>query len=204
LIEGLSAGTETRATVLRKIADNPEFVRREFVPAFVITQYFGYLRREPDAGGFDFWVSKLNQFGGNYIDAEMVKAFIASGEYRERFTRSDALPEAFFEIGDKTWSKTFVFKLSDPARIAEARDLIGGRNLWTSGIVTKERIYYNREWRYHLAPSSIGFSDITVEACQTGVIPVENALEEVGGAFLALNVMCVSAQVLRELPPPPR
>jgi hypothetical protein len=204
LIEGLKAGTETRATVLRKIADNPEFMRREFVPAFVMTQYFGYLRREPDLGGFNFWVNKLNQFGGNYIEAEMVKAFISSGEYRERFTRSDALPEAFFELHDQNGPATFVFKLNDPGRIAEARGLIGGRNLWSSGIVIKERVYYNRAWRYHLAPGSIGFADFTVEACQTGVIAVENGLEAVGGSFLPANVMCVSGQIVREVPPPPR
>jgi len=29
--------------------------------------------------------SELNQFNGNYIDAEMVKAFITSIEYRQRF-----------------------------------------------------------------------------------------------------------------------
>ena len=53
-------------------------------------QYFGYLRRNPnDApepglnfGGYNFWLGKLNEFNGNYIDAEMVKAFIISGEYR--------------------------------------------------------------------------------------------------------------------------
>ena len=54
-------------------------------------QYFGYLRRDPDATpdsdltGYNFWLSKLNQFGGSYIDAEMIKAFITSFEYRGRF-----------------------------------------------------------------------------------------------------------------------
>src|SRR5262245_34677613 len=33
----------------------------------------------------DFWLTKLNQFGGNYINPEMVKAFITSIEYRQRF-----------------------------------------------------------------------------------------------------------------------
>jgi hypothetical protein len=31
------------------------------------------------------WLQKLNQFNGNYLDAEMVKAFINSDEYRHRF-----------------------------------------------------------------------------------------------------------------------
>ncbi len=52
---------------------------------FVMMQYFGYLRRDPDEGGYRFWLNKLNQFGGNFEQAEMVKSFIVSGEYRNRF-----------------------------------------------------------------------------------------------------------------------
>ena len=48
-------------------------------------QYFGYLRRDPDSPGYQFWLNKLNQFGGDFRSAEMVKAFITSGEYRSRF-----------------------------------------------------------------------------------------------------------------------
>jgi hypothetical protein len=43
------------------------------------------MRRDPDDAGFNFWFSKLNQFGGNYVSAEMVKAFITSTEYQQRF-----------------------------------------------------------------------------------------------------------------------
>jgi len=35
--------------------------------------------------GCDFWLTKLNQFNGNFVAAEMVKAFINSTEYRQRF-----------------------------------------------------------------------------------------------------------------------
>jgi hypothetical protein len=203
LIEGLSAGTETRASVLRKVADNPEFVRREFRRAFVMTQYVGYLRREPDFGGFDFWVAKLNQFDGNFIQAEMVKAFITSSEYRDRFTRSDALPEAFFEFDSPPRPATLVFKVSDPARIAEARALVGHSKI-VMGTVIKERVYYNRAWRYHIEPGSIGFPEGTPEVCQTIMSAVETDLEEVGGAFLPGSVMCPGARILREVPSPPR
>jgi len=48
-------------------------------------EYFGYLRRDADTSGFNFWLNKLNAFGGNFVDSEMVKAFITSGEYRQRF-----------------------------------------------------------------------------------------------------------------------
>jgi hypothetical protein len=88
----LNAGLETRAEVLRKVAESGEFTRRETDSAFVLMQYFGYLRRAPndppntDFSGFDFWFSKLEQFGGDYRRAEMVKAFISSDEYRARFS----------------------------------------------------------------------------------------------------------------------
>jgi hypothetical protein len=59
-------------------------------PAFVLMEYFGYLRRDPNAyrmrtSAATTWLSKLNQFGGNYLDAEMLKAFVTSFEYRTRF-----------------------------------------------------------------------------------------------------------------------
>jgi hypothetical protein len=91
LVLGLTVGLETRATVLRKVAENGEFSRRELNRAFVLMQYFGYLRRAPndppdtDFTGYDFWLAKLEQFGGDYRRAEMVKAFITSPEYRARF-----------------------------------------------------------------------------------------------------------------------
>jgi hypothetical protein len=91
LVAGLLIGTETRATVLRKVAENPEFTRRETNRAFVLMQYFGYLRRAPndapdtDFSGLDFWLGKLEEFGGDYRRAEMVKAFVNSVEYRARF-----------------------------------------------------------------------------------------------------------------------
>ena len=91
LVAGLNDATETRASVLRKLSENAAFTEREFNRAFVLMQYFGYLRRNPndapdaDYTGYDFWLTKLNQFNGNYINAEMVRAFITSIEYRQRF-----------------------------------------------------------------------------------------------------------------------
>ena len=91
LVTGLQNGTETRATVLRRVAEDSDFRTAQFNRAFVLMEYFGYLRRNPnespdlDFTGFDFWLAKLNQFNGNFIQAEMVKAFITSSEYRNRF-----------------------------------------------------------------------------------------------------------------------
>ncbi len=85
LIAGLLTNRETRAGVLLKLIENEDFKRREFNAAFVRAEYFGYLRRTPDAVGFDFWLTKLNGFNGDYRRAEMVKAFLSSAEYRARF-----------------------------------------------------------------------------------------------------------------------
>jgi len=79
------------AQVLRAVAEDADLVSAESNRAFVLMQYFGYLRRNPndpqdsDYTGYDFWLTKLNQFNGNFINAEMVKAFISSIEYRQRF-----------------------------------------------------------------------------------------------------------------------
>ncbi len=85
LVSGLNNGTLTRAAALRQITEDGRFMAAKRNEAFVMMQYFGYLRRNPDEAGYRFWLNKLNQFGGNFEQAEMVKAFIVSGEYRNRF-----------------------------------------------------------------------------------------------------------------------
>jgi IgA peptidase M64/uncharacterized protein DUF4214 len=95
LVNELSAGNGSdaaRASVLRKFAEDSTLHQREFNKAFVLMQYFGYLQRNPDDApqqglnfdGYNFWLDKLNQFG-DYRTAEMVKAFVTSIEYRQRF-----------------------------------------------------------------------------------------------------------------------
>jgi hypothetical protein len=87
----LANGSETRASALRKVAENANFTSAETNRAFVLMEYFGYLRRDPDAApdsdfsGYNFWLSKLDSFNGDFIAAEMVKAFLSSDEYRKRF-----------------------------------------------------------------------------------------------------------------------
>jgi large repetitive protein len=79
-----------RARALLRVTKADDFAG-EANRSFVQMQYIGYLRRNanelPDAdfSGYEFWLRKLNQFKGNFIDAEMVRAFIESGEYRARF-----------------------------------------------------------------------------------------------------------------------
>jgi hypothetical protein len=85
LVAGLNSATKTRAQALRMVVEDVDFFNSEFNRAFVLMQYLGYLRRDPDEAGFTFWLNKLNSFGGDFRKAEMVKAFIFSTEYRQRF-----------------------------------------------------------------------------------------------------------------------
>jgi hypothetical protein len=85
LVNGLNNGTETRATVLRKVVDNPAFFQQEFNSAFVLMQYFGYLRRDPERDGYLFWLNIMNRLNGDFKKADMVKAFLISIEYNDRF-----------------------------------------------------------------------------------------------------------------------
>jgi hypothetical protein len=85
LVQDLNNGGSSRSDVLARLVENPAFSRAESNSAFVLMQYFGYLGRDPDSAGFNFWLNKLNQFDGNFVNAEMVKAFLVSSEYRHRF-----------------------------------------------------------------------------------------------------------------------
>ncbi|HZB44587.1 MAG TPA: PA domain-containing protein, partial [Pyrinomonadaceae bacterium] len=80
-----AGGAAGQAAALRSVAESTSASAQTFNEAFVLMQYFGYLQRDPDDEGFNFWLSKLNDFNGNYIAAEMVKAFITSTEYMDRF-----------------------------------------------------------------------------------------------------------------------
>ena len=100
-----AGGIEGRAAALRNVADSRSVYNKQYNPAFVLMQYFGYLRRSPDDlpdndfAGYEFWLAKLNQFSdfgkdvrddegealGRVRRAEMSKSFLVSSEYLARF-----------------------------------------------------------------------------------------------------------------------
>jgi hypothetical protein len=92
-LNGTNGPPISRAQALREVAQHSGVSQRFFNRAFVLMQYYGYLRRNPndapelnlDFGGYNFWLGKLNQFGGNHITSQMVQGFITSGEYERRF-----------------------------------------------------------------------------------------------------------------------
>jgi hypothetical protein len=93
LLGATPADLTKRASVLRSVAEDADLKNAEKNKAFVLMQYFGYLRRNPNDppetglnfNGYNFWLGKLNEFNGNFVNADMVKAFIISSEYRQRF-----------------------------------------------------------------------------------------------------------------------
>ena len=99
-----TGNTLGRAAALKSVIESDTVFITQYNPAFVLMQYFGYLRRDADDlpntnfDGYDFWLGKMNQFsipGENVRDddvalarvkrADMVESFIVSGEYRGRF-----------------------------------------------------------------------------------------------------------------------
>jgi subtilisin family serine protease len=93
LVFRLNNGLMTRARVLRVVAEDLDLDKSEKNRAFVLMQYFGYMRRNPndpqdtDYSGYENWLNKLNAANGDYIGAEMVKAFLSSTEYNRRFAQ---------------------------------------------------------------------------------------------------------------------
>ena len=83
-ITAMQTQGRSRAQVLLNVANNSVLQQREYNPSFVLMQYFGYLRRDPDQGGYDFWLGILNQQPANLRG--MVCAFITAEEYQTRFS----------------------------------------------------------------------------------------------------------------------
>jgi hypothetical protein len=96
LLNRYNAGTDlnhSRALALREAIESVDLINAEFNRAFVLMQYFGYLQREADQGGYDFWIDVLNNRAPNNYPA-MICAFLTSVEYQVRFapviTRTNA------------------------------------------------------------------------------------------------------------------
>ncbi len=77
--------TQSRSLVLLDMIDRVEMRAATYNAAFVLTEYFGYLRRDPDASGYQFWVNVLNSGDGRNYPG-MVCSFITSAEYQQRFS----------------------------------------------------------------------------------------------------------------------
>jgi hypothetical protein len=89
MLMALYDGTDNgRAAILRQVADSQVLVDAEYNRSFVLMEYFGYMRRDPDPGGFDFWLSQVNKFPLRNVGIQhaMACSFITSAEYQTRFS----------------------------------------------------------------------------------------------------------------------
>jgi hypothetical protein len=83
LVAALDSATKTRAQVLREIVESAEVQRKMYNDAFVLMEYYGYLRRDAETGGFNAWLTYLNAHPTDF--RSMVSGFMNSIEYRKRF-----------------------------------------------------------------------------------------------------------------------
>lgn len=99
--------------------------------------------------------------------------------------------EAYFMFTDG--KDTFIFKLTDPKKIQEARDILSGKQkgkIHVAGTVVTKSAPYNQPWGYHLTPDSVSFFENSVEVCDATIRYVEDHMAEGGGAFLPKNWWC--------------
>ena len=97
LFNQAGGGNAGRAAVIYRLADdnvntnpvnNRIFIDAEYNRSFVATQYYGYLRRDADIGGFLFWLGQVSSapLRDTTKQHSMVCSFITSGEYENRFS----------------------------------------------------------------------------------------------------------------------
>ncbi|MGG8408939.1 calmodulin-binding protein [Streptomyces sp. 12297] len=115
-----------------------------------------------------------------------------------------AASAAYFEFTDGT--DTFVFKLTDAAKIQQARNMLSGvdtENVGVMGTIIKTPAAYNKPWKFQLDPNSVRFFGMAMEVCDASIDYVDDHLAEVGGALLPRSVWCPwQSKLTREVTKP--
>jgi uncharacterized protein (TIGR03437 family) len=114
--------------------------------------------------------------------------------------------EAYFVVDSPPRRDQFVIKLTDPAKIQKARDILSGKEMQLRhviGKIIKQPAAYNPPWSFHFDPASIDFFSAATEVCDGSMAYVETHLDEAGGAFLPGYVWCPwGSRLVKEIPPP--
>ncbi|MGW2158944.1 BP74-related protein [Nonomuraea sp. NPDC001699] len=117
---------------------------------------------------------------------------------------AQAADAAYFVMTDIT-REEFIVKLTDPAKIQHARDLVNGETMdrpHVVGRILKRQTDFNPRWSYHLNADTIDFFDQFIEVCDATIPYVEDHLDEAGGAFLPGLVWCGwTTRLVREITP---
>jgi hypothetical protein len=106
--------------------------------------------------------------------------------------------EAYFMFRVEPFPETFIFKLTDPQRIQQARDILAtGSTKIVSGTIIKQPAYYNLPWSFHLDPRSIEFVDFAIELCDSNIRAIEDNRDNAYPGWCPWR-----SQLLKEVPPP--
>ncbi|WP_395295700.1 hemopexin repeat-containing protein [Kitasatospora hibisci] len=113
------------------------------------------------------------------------------------------MAEAYFAFKYPPTPDEFIFKLTDDAKIEEARRILRGEEksrTHVMGRIRKQAASYNPGWSYHLDPDTIDFFEMAIEVCDASIRYTEDHLDEVCGAFLPGCFWCPwGSQLLREV-----
>jgi hypothetical protein len=112
---------------------------------------------------------------------------------------------AYFQFDYLPYPETFIFKLTDPHKIEQARQMLAGqiRSQHIMGEIVKSPEAYNPSWSYHLEPGSVDFFDFAIEVCDASIQQVEANLGDACGSFLPGCEWCPwGSRLLAEVAPP--
>ena len=99
----------------------------------------------------------------------------------------------FEQKSPKGETEQFTFKLTDSARIAEARKILTDRTDMrrsVEGTIIQHKAAYNPRWSFYLDPPSIAFFEMAIEVCEANVTYMEAHLDEIGGSTLPKSFWC--------------
>src|SRR5688500_5143866 len=114
------------------------------------------------------------------------------------YAQTDQPQEAFFVFDVPPYPETVVFKLTDPLKIQEARNILAtGKRRIVAGTIIKQPVYYNSPWTFHLDPKSIAFPESAIELCDATIRYIEENRD------VAYPSWCPwSSRLLREITAP--
>ena len=112
--------------------------------------------------------------------------------------------EAYFAVQTTPYEQQpFIIKLTDPAKIQKARDILSGKETDKThvlGRIIKRPADYNSKWSYQLNPDTIDFFAFAIEICDASTQYTEDHLDEAGGAFLPGAFWCPwSSRLVKEV-----
>ncbi len=113
---------------------------------------------------------------------------------------------AYFQFDYPPNPQTFIFSLTDPEKIQEARDILSGvqPNRHIMGTIVKQPAAYNPPWHYSLDPATVTFFTSATEVCDATIQYVEDHLNDVCNSFLPRCMWCPwGSRLLAEVNPLP-